>query len=80
MKRLREIQPGKMNQADFAETLGISFNTWNNYERGYSIPERDIAFKIKDRYHVTLDWILEGDPRGLPHQLYEQLYGLRETA
>lgn len=56
-QRLLELQ-GEMNQAKFAEVLGISRTSVCLYESGTRIPDALILRKIAQKCHVSADWLL----------------------
>lgn len=64
---------GRTTQSAFADYLGLKVTTWNNYERMGVRPDLDAARKMVARFGVTLDWIYEGDTRGLRLELVERL-------
>jgi transcriptional regulator with XRE-family HTH domain len=63
-----------LKQSEFAKRAGIPVNTYNQYERAVSQPRIDYAFALCDTYGVTLDWIYNGDPSGLPYRLTQELF------
>ena len=73
-KRLRATREALgMKQAEFAERADIPNNTYNQYEQAKGRPSLDFAFKLRDTYGLTLDWIYDGDPSGLPHRIAKNL-------
>lgn len=73
-KRLRATREALgINQAEFAERANIPNNTYNQYEQAKGRPSLDFAFKLRDTYGLTLDWIYDGDPSGLPHRIAKNL-------
>src|SRR5262245_11973330 len=63
-----------MNQTEFAAYIGVARTTIVNIEAGgeRGLP-RTVADKIRQRTHVTTDWLYWGDQRGLPYQLARDL-------
>lgn len=58
----------------FADFLGVSLQRLNNVENGFPLG-LDLARRIRNRVPgVTLDWLLEGDGRGLSVDLADRLY------
>jgi transcriptional regulator with XRE-family HTH domain len=63
-----------LSQKEFAKRARIADNTYNQYERGVSQPKIENAHALCDVYGLTLDWIYNGDPSGLPLRLAKQLF------
>jgi transcriptional regulator with XRE-family HTH domain len=72
LKAFREITG--LSQKDFAARAGILDTTYNQYERGVSQPKIEYAYALCDTYALTLDWIYNGDPSGLPLRIANQLF------
>ena len=55
------------------DAIGVRPNTWSQWEngRGYPDPSFMIAFCV--RFHVSMDWIYLGDPRGLPLRIAKKI-------
>lgn len=71
--RLRQAM-GIPTQTGMAVALGIKLTRWNNMERGQQPMSMDVAIRIRRRFPgVTLDWLLFGDPSGLPLELAKRL-------
>lgn len=47
----------KLNQIEFAKTLGIKQSTLSSYENGIVSPSSDILLTIAQKYHISLDWL-----------------------
>lgn len=47
-----------MTQEAFAESIGISKTTYNNYETGAREPRSDFWEKVSREYNVTVDFLL----------------------
>lgn len=61
MKGLRIIRREKgLSQADLERITGIDANTFSRYERGVVIPSTDVAKRIAEALHVTVDELLNG--------------------
>ena len=60
-KRLRELRGFELTQGELAEELGISQSQLSKYERGVAAPPADILFFIKQRFRVSIDWLLTGE-------------------
>lgn len=50
-----------MNQVQFADELSIAKNTLNGYETGERPLPAEKAKRIRERFGVSLDWLLYGD-------------------
>lgn len=48
-------------QEEFASQLGISQSQLSKYERGITVPPGDVLVRIKERFRVSIDWLLTGD-------------------
>lgn len=55
IKSLRQAM--KLNQIEFAKTLGIKQSTLSSYENGVVFPSSDILLTIAQNYHISLDWL-----------------------
>lgn len=73
-KRLIQTQAAlELSNAAIAAKLGVASNAWAHYRTGYrSIPHK-ILVGLKEQFGVTSDWILAGDPSGLPQRLYARI-------
>ncbi len=60
---IREVEGLTPLQA--AKRLGVSKPRWQNWERGDNLPLEDVAVRICEEFHVTLDWLFRGIPDGL---------------
>ena len=49
-----------MTQGDFARKLGISQSQLSKYERGLIGPASDVLIRLKERFGVSIDWLLTG--------------------
>lgn len=74
---LREVEG--LSQAAFAERAGISYQAWNNWERGRARIGIDAAARLCAVYNVTLDYIYFGDPSALPYRLAHAIAALRSA-
>ncbi len=56
----------KMTQKAFAESIGVSRTTYNNYETGVREPKSDFWIAISNKYNVTVDYLMgvSDDPKG----------------
>lgn len=56
LKKLREFE--KINQTELAKELGISQNTYSQYETGARQPSLEMLIKLAEFYFVSTDYIL----------------------
>lgn len=61
-RRLRELRGFDMTQEEFSNQLEISQSQLSKYERGIAAPAADVLFRIKQRFRVSIDWLLTGKP------------------
>lgn len=60
LRRLRLAVHGVDNQRLFCEIYGFSYTSWNAYERGHYRPKSEELLRIKQKFQVSTDWILDG--------------------
>ena len=60
-RRLRELRGFDLTQGELAKELGISQSQLSKYERGVAAPPADVLFFIKQRFEVSIDWLLTGE-------------------
>lgn len=76
IRRLKSIRlnlHGTHKQIEFAKALGVSQRRYNNWEMGFPLTA-DAASKIKAiTPEIDLDYILEGDLRGLTAEVLRRL-------
>jgi transcriptional regulator with XRE-family HTH domain len=60
-RRLRELRGFDLTQGELAKELGISQSQLSKYERGVAAPPADILFYIKQRFQISIDWLLTGE-------------------
>lgn len=67
-KRLKAIRlsNGFKVQSDFADALGIGHKAYNSWETGAQRPGLTQAFRLVDRFGVTLDFLYRGHLWTLP--------------
>jgi transcriptional regulator with XRE-family HTH domain len=75
--RLRKARTalGFKTQKEFAERVGIQSPTYNQWENAKAYPDLQLAIRLRDEYHLSLDWIYLGDPAGLPYHMVRLLSG-----
>ena len=73
-KRLIQTQEAlELTNAAISSKLGIASNAWSQYRTAdRTIPHKALV-SLKEQFGVTSDWILAGDPSGLPQRLYARL-------
>lgn len=59
-RRLRELRGFDMTQEEFATKLGISQSQLSKYERGLIAPAANVLARLKEQFHVSIDWLLTG--------------------
>jgi transcriptional regulator with XRE-family HTH domain len=59
-RRIREIRGFERNQEEFARQLGISQSQLSKYERGLAPPSTEFAVRMKERFGISIDWLLTG--------------------
>lgn len=59
----------KLLQTEFADALNIAKNTLNAFERAKRPLTLETAKRIRDRYGVSIDWLLNGDVGQPGHDL-----------
>lgn len=63
-RRIRQVRGFDLTQGDFAEELGISQSQLSKYERGLMSPPADVLVRIKQKFKVSVDWLLTGVETG----------------
>lgn len=59
-RRIRQVRGFDLTQEDFAEELGISQSQLSKYERGLISPPAEVLVRIKEKFKVSVDWLLTG--------------------
>ncbi|MGH0000582.1 helix-turn-helix domain-containing protein [Pseudovibrio ascidiaceicola] len=59
-QRLTEIR-GDEKRVDFCARIGVSENTYRNYERGTRLPDTDVLAKIAEANCINLHWLILGE-------------------
>lgn len=73
-KRLVQTQEAlEMTNAALSAKLGVASNAWSQYRTGERTIPHKVIVGLKEQFGVTSDWILAGDPSGLPQRLYARL-------
>lgn len=61
---LIELRKGKdLSQASLAELMGVTFQAVSKWERSEAIPDITILEQLSKFYGVTIDEIINGEPR-----------------
>ena len=57
--RIKELRKEKhLKQAETAELLGISINSYCRYERGEREPDASVLWRMADLYGVSVDYLI----------------------
>ena len=56
LKRLRNAYD--LNQEEVAGQIGISRQAYSNYERGTRVPDLEVAAKLAEFFHVTIECLV----------------------
>jgi transcriptional regulator with XRE-family HTH domain len=64
---------GYESQVEFCKAIGIEKNLYNPFEKAKRPITVDAARKIKRRFHIPLDWTIDGDAAYLPLHLARKL-------
>ena len=60
-KRIRQIrESNKLTQEEMAEILGVNPNAVRAYERGEYGISKDVMARIRQHFHVSIDYLLFG--------------------
>ncbi len=60
-KRIRQIrESNKLTQEEMAEILGVNPNAARAYERGEYGISKDVMARIRQHFHVSIDYLLFG--------------------
>lgn len=71
--RLRQAVAPHASQILFANTLGVEFKRWNNFERGSPLSKEVAIILVQKIPGLTLDWLFLGHEDGLSLKLHRQL-------
>lgn len=67
--RLKELrQRERLSQQAFADSLGVSVRTYQNYERGQRSVTKELLCALIDHYEIDASWLLAGN-EGYPHHV-----------
>jgi transcriptional regulator with XRE-family HTH domain len=59
-RRIRQVRGFDLTQGAFAEQLGVSQSQLSKYERGLIYPPAEVLLRIKEKFKVSVDWLLTG--------------------
>jgi len=59
-RRLRQVRGFDLSQEQFASALGVSQSQLSKYERGLISPPAEVLLRIKEKFKVSVDWLLTG--------------------
>lgn len=57
--RIRQIR-GEARQDDFAPLLGVTQGQLSKVERGVMPPSVEMLWRLRERFGVSVDWVLGG--------------------
>lgn len=66
--KIRELRfnHGEMTQKQLAERVGVSRQTMNAIENSRRVPTIDVAIRIADLFHISVDQVFDFDYAGRP--------------
>jgi len=66
--KIRELRfnHGEMTQKQLAERVGVSRQTMNAIENSRRVPTIDVAIRIADLFHLSVDQVFDFDYAGRP--------------
>ena len=56
--RIRKLREGKMNQGEFADSVGISRGAMSYYEQELRTPDIGVLHQICEKYNISADYLL----------------------
>lgn len=63
-KRIKDLRTENgLSQKELAEYLGIGRPNLSRIERGHILPVTSHLLKLRNRFNVSIDWILSGEPQ-----------------
>lgn len=69
--RVREIM--RLNKREFAATIGMSEQSYGQYENGTRPFSFSTCLKIRKRHNISLEFIYFGNIDDLPHKIAVEL-------
>lgn len=80
LKSLR-TERGYATQKDFADAIGVSFQSINFYEAGKRLPDAETLYNISNMLDCPVDYLIgRSDVKKNEHDNASKKYGLSETA
>ena len=67
------IAAGYKTRKALADEIDVDQNTYTPWERGRSYPSAKTLLDIRKILHVSLDWLMAGDERGLSVDVYRKI-------
>ncbi len=71
LQRLRSVF--NVTQKELCDATAIATSRLNQWEQGVHPPSLEGAQQLRLTYGITLDWLYNGDPRGMAHDLVTRL-------
>jgi transcriptional regulator with XRE-family HTH domain len=65
----------ELSAAELCRRAGLSENQWSQYtnpKAGRPITRQQL-YKLKDAFGITFEWVYDGDPSRLPHEIAVKL-------
>lgn len=72
LQYFRQVKVGD-NQREMARRLGVEFTTYNNWERGFSIPWYEALHMCQVFPDFSLEWLYRGLPGNMHQGLLEKI-------
>lgn len=70
---LQEARMPGQTQTAFAAYVGLDVKRWNNYLRGWPLPQEAASILIKKIPGITYNWLWHGNLDGMPMALQAEL-------
>lgn len=71
MKQLREAYG--LKSSEIADQISIDRSHWTRFEKGQRPVSNECAWKLVQRFGITLDWLMVGRIDKLPYEVAEKL-------
>ncbi len=75
--RLLRVAAGYTNQVEYADTIGVSPQRYNHWERGRRMPDLWAIGRICSMTGATADWIYFGAVGAMPIDLMRRIQAAR---
>ena len=66
--RVTRLALGKQ-QIELCREIDATDKAWSQWENGSRLFDILVAIRLKRRYGITLEWLYDGDPSGLPARI-----------